>query len=112
MDTKLWIAVVIVAIATFLMRALPFVWMRRRLDRQGDRASPDAVPMLLVVLGPAMISAMFGVSLAPPANSWGFWLTTLFGVLATLLVWLRTRSLGWPVFAGVAAYGTALYIMS
>lgn len=110
MDSALWIAVGVVAIGTFAMRALPYVWMRRHLARRKTREATEAMPAWLVVLGPAMISAMFGVSLAPASNTPGAWLATLCGVLLTLAVWLRTKSLSWPVFAGVAMYGLVIFL--
>jgi branched-subunit amino acid transport protein len=63
------------------------------------------MPKWLGVLGPVMIAAMLGVSLVPETASLNSWLATFVGVSFTLLVWSRTKSLGWPVLMGVAAFG-------
>lgn len=105
MDSNLWIALLATAIGTLLMRALPLLWMQRHLVRKQASNSLDAMPTWLTVLGPLMIAAMFGVSLVPSTSSNEAWLATAIGVFSTYLVWKRTNSLGWPVFAGVAVYG-------
>lgn len=104
MDSALWIAMLAAALGTLLMRLLPMLWMQRHLARRQDN-SIEAMPAWLSVLGPSMIAAMFGVSLVPASLTLSSWLATACGVLLTLYVWHRTRSLGWPVFAGVAMYG-------
>src|SRR5690606_25930396 len=109
MTVELWISVGVIALFTYFLRALPFFWMQRRLKRHNS-ASSDGVPAWLIVLGPAMISAMFGVSLVPASNTASAWLATVFGTALTLCVWYRTRSLSWPVFAGVAMYAIVLVI--
>ena len=110
MDSQLWIALLATALGTFLMRALPLLWMRRHLVRKQASNSLDAMPTWLTVLGPLMIAAMFGVSLVPASETRAAWLATVIGVLATYLVWKKTNSLGWPVFAGVAVYGLAIVV--
>lgn len=109
MTVELWISVGVIALFTYFLRALPFFWMQRRLKRHNS-ASSDGVPAWLIVLGPAMISAMFGVSLVPASNTASAWLATVFGTALTLCVWYRTRSLSWPVFSGVAMYAIVLVI--
>lgn len=105
MDNALWVAMIAAAAGTLLMRVLPLLWMQRHLARRNDENIADIMPTWLIVLGPAMIAAMFGASLAPTTSASTAWLATLSGVVLTLLVWYRTRSLGWPVFAGVLIYG-------
>jgi len=112
MDSQLWIALLATAIGTLLMRALPLVWMRRHLVRKQASNSLDAMPSWLTVLGPLMIAAMFGVSLVPSSVTAAAWLATAIGALATYLVWKRTNSLGWPVFVGVAVYGSAILLVN
>jgi len=109
MTVELWISVAVIAICTYFLRAIPFFWMQRRLKRRSD-ATTDSVPAWLVVLGPAMISAMFGVSLVPASNTASAWLATICGTALTLCVWYRTKSLSWPVFAGVAMYAIVLVV--
>ncbi|WP_299592379.1 AzlD domain-containing protein [uncultured Microbulbifer sp.] len=110
MDSKLWIALLATTIGTLLIRALPLLWMQRHLVRKQGSNSLDAMPTWLTVLGPLMIAAMFGVSLVPSAVSTAAWWATGIGVLSTYLVWKRTNSLGWPVFAGVAVYGGVILL--
>lgn len=110
MDSALWIALMATAAGTLFMRALPLLWMQRHLVRQSDKNTVEAMPAWLSVLGPSMIAAMFGVSLVPTIATPTSWLATACGVLLTLFVWYRTRSLGWPVFAGVAMYGAVKFL--
>ncbi|SDL27389.1 Branched-chain amino acid transport protein (AzlD) [Modicisalibacter muralis] len=110
MNAGMWLAVMSVALGTLAMRALPLVWMRRRLRRFGDEPGLDAMPPWLGVLGPLMIAALLGVSLAPQRQDLVGWLATLVGVAATLIVWRRTRALGWPVVAGVIAFGLVVIV--
>ncbi|WP_346797124.1 AzlD domain-containing protein [Halomonas sp. Bachu 37] len=102
MSTALWLAVMISALGTLLMRVVPFLWMQRRLDND---TGLNAMPQWLGILGPLMIAAVLGVSIVPVSPSVISWAATAIGLLVTLLVWWRLRSLGWPVAAGVAVYG-------
>jgi branched-subunit amino acid transport protein len=111
MSSALWIAVLASALGTLLMRLLPLLWMQRRLERQGDDDSPEAMPQWLSLLGPLMIAALLGVSLMPVTPGPLAWLATAIGVLATLAVWWHKRTLGWPVAAGVAAYGAVVMLL-
>lgn len=108
MSMELWWALALSALGTFLMRVAPLVWMQRHLIRRAGTNA--AMPVWLSVLGPTMIAAMFGVSLVPGQLSAAAWLVTACGSLVTWLVWLKTRSLGLPVLAGVLAYGLAHYL--
>ena len=119
MTTELWIALAFSALATFLMRAWPAVWMQKRLAEKANEASASgnppqttAMPLWLSILGPTMIAAMTGVSLVPAAPGLNHAAATMIGLMATLLVWWRTRSLGWPVVAGVVAFGVVYAIFS
>lgn len=105
MDKSLWLLMLACALGTFLLRALPLIWMRRHLLRRGAGNGNAAMPVWLTVLAPTMIAAMFGVSLVPVHPMLSSWLATVLGGLCTVLVWRRTRSLGWPVCVGVAVYG-------
>lgn len=102
MSTALWLAVVVSALGTLLMRVVPFLWMQRRLDSD---TGMNAMPQWLVILGPLMIAAVLGVSIVPVNPSVISWIATFIGLSVTLLVWWRLRSLGWPVAAGVAMFG-------
>ncbi|WP_447926641.1 AzlD domain-containing protein [Vreelandella sp. EE27] len=105
MSVELWIAVVLSALGTLLIRVIPFLWMQRRLDQS---EGPAAMPEWLAILGPLMIAAVLGVSIIPVNPSAVSWLGTALGLLTTLLVWRRLRSLGWPVAAGVAVFGAVV----
>lgn len=110
MSSALWIAVLASALGTLLIRLLPLFWMQRRLEQQGDDDSLEAMPQWLSLLGPLMIAAVFGVSLMPVTPGPLAWLATTVGILATLGVWWRKRTLGWPVAAGVATYGVVVML--
>lgn len=105
MVNEVWLAMAVCAMGTFLMRVIPMLWMKRHLIRQQAAATEAAMPVWLTVLAPTMIAAMFGVSLVPANQSFSAWLATAIGILTTLLMWRRTRSLGWPVCAGVLLFG-------
>ena len=105
MDRRLWIALIAVAAGTFLMRSLPLVYMQRHLLKRSNEDAAENMPVWLGILGPSMIAAMFGTSLIPATSSVGSWSATALGLIATFLTWKRTKSLGWPIIAGVAAYG-------
>ncbi|MBU1619857.1 MAG: AzlD domain-containing protein [Gammaproteobacteria bacterium] len=111
MDKSLWLLMLACALGTFLLRALPLIWMRRHLDRLSISNNSGAMPIWLTVLAPTMIAAMFGVSLVPAHPGLSSWLATLSGGLCTILVWRRTRSLGWPVCGGVAVYGVVVVLL-
>lgn len=112
MSNALWLAVLASAAGTLLMRVLPLLWMRRRLARLDGEERLDAMPQWLGILGPLMIAAVLGVSLVPTTTDAISWLATGIGVAATLAVWWRLRSLGWPIAAGVAAYGVVVMLGS
>ena len=110
MDFDVWVALLACALGTYLLRALPLVWMQRHLVQRKAKNTLESMPTWLSVLGPLMIAAMFGVSLVPGKVSLTSWLATALGAVVTLLVWRWTRSLGWPVFAGVASYGAVIIL--
>lgn len=45
MSSAMWIAVIICALGTLLMRVVPFLWMQRRL---GSAAGMNAMPLSLI----------------------------------------------------------------
>lgn len=110
MSSALWLAVIASALGTLLMRLLPLLWMQRHLKRLGDDDGLEAMPQWLGLLGPLMITAVFGVSLVPAKTDAISWIATVVGLLATLAVWRRTHTLGWPVTAGVVAYGAVVML--
>ena len=110
MAGELWVAVMVAAAGTFLMRLLPLVWMQRRLAREDSQGATAAMPKWLGVLGPVMIAAMLGASLVPVAGTLNAWVATAVGGCVTLMVWRKTRSLGWPVVWGVVAFGVVRFL--
>lgn len=132
MSDDLWLVIALIAVGTFAIRAVPLLWMRRHLQRRhlargpqrmpaneaegaSDATEPTeaaaSIPGWLSILAPLMIAAMFGVSVVPAAiDSGSAWLASISGVVATLLTWRRTRSLGWPVFTGVLVYGLVVVL--
>lgn len=110
LDTAIWLAILVAAVGTYLVRAVPLWWMQRHLARRSQTSRAQAMPVWLSVLGPAMIAAMLGVSLVPGSFTLGAAAASIAGVALTLLVWRRTRSLGWPVLVGVAIYGAVTLV--
>ncbi|MDX1714468.1 MAG: AzlD domain-containing protein, partial [Halomonas venusta] len=51
MSSALWLAVVISAIGTLLMRVVPFLWMQRRINSETGISN---MPQWLSILGPLM----------------------------------------------------------
>ncbi|OHV12759.1 AzlD domain-containing protein [Kushneria phosphatilytica] len=107
----LWLTILAAALGTLMMRLLPLFWAQARLHTRAKEARHDAMPRWLGRLGPLMIAALLGHALVPSGNEPMAWLSTLAGASATLLVWYRTRSLGWPVLAGVAVFGMVTALM-
>ncbi|MDH4573785.1 AzlD domain-containing protein [Salinicola acroporae] len=110
MSLELWLGVIVAALGTYLLRLLPLLWMQRHLKRRDGEAEVDALPKWLVVLGPMMIAAVLGVSLVPRTSDPEGWLATVVGLGVTLVVWRKTRSLGWPVVGGVLTFGAVVIV--
>ncbi|NLQ16209.1 AzlD domain-containing protein [Marinomonas sp. M1K-6] len=105
MDYSMWIALFSIAVGTYLIRLLPYLWMKQKLTKSQREDSIATMPTWLTVLGPTMIAAMFGTSLVPANLDTLSWIATLIGTLTTFLVWTQTRSMGWPILCGVIAFG-------
>ncbi|MDE8602677.1 AzlD domain-containing protein [Marinomonas sp. RSW2] len=105
MDMSVWLALVSIAIGTYLLRLLPYLWMKRSLAKKQTEDGVGSMPTWLTILGPTMIAAMFGTSLVPAHPGALSWLATGVGVLVTFGVWKRTRSMGLPILCGVVAFG-------
>lgn len=107
MDKGIWLAIFAIAIGTLAMRVLPLLWVRHQLARRQHENSFEIISGWLSALGPLMIAALLGVSMLPASPSIADGAATFLGASATLLVWYRRRSLGWPVLIGVLVYGAA-----
>jgi branched-subunit amino acid transport protein AzlD len=105
MDISMWLALVSIAIGTYLLRLVPYLWMKRRLAKRQTEDGVGSMPTWLTILGPTMIAAMFGTSLVPTQPDTVSWLATGIGILVTFGVWTRTRSMGLPILFGVVAFG-------
>ncbi len=105
MEMSMWLALVCIALGTYLLRLFPYLWMKGALMKKQVEGGINAMPFWITILGPTMIAAMFGTSLVPVHLDTVSWLATGTGTLATYAVWTRTRSLGMPVLCGVASFG-------
>lgn len=105
MDSSMWLALASIAIGTYLLRLVPYLWMKRSLAKRQTEDGVGSMPTWLTILGPTMIAAMFGTSLVPTHPDTLSWLATGVGMLATFGVWTRTRSMGLPILCGVVAFG-------
>lgn len=105
MSNEIWLALLLCAVGTLLLRMVPLLWMQWHLRRRDPVQQQEAMPLWLTVLAPTMIAAMLGVSFIPVQPGVSGWTATVVGAGVTILVWRRTRSLGWPVCAGVAVFG-------
>jgi len=101
----MWLALVSIAIGTYLIRLLPYMWMKRSLAKRQTEDGVGSMPTWLTILGPTMIAAMFGTSLVPAHSDVMSWFATGVGILVTFGVWTRTRSMGLPILCGVVAFG-------
>lgn len=105
MEVSMWLAFFSIAIGTYLLRALPYLWMKRSLAKRQTEDGIGSMPIWLTILGPTMVAAMFGTSLVPAHSNLVSCLATAIGVLVTYGVWTRTRSMGLPILGGVTAFG-------
>lgn len=105
MSIEIWLTLLACAGGTYLLRVLPLLWMQRHIRRRDLVEQTAAMPVWLTVLAPTMIAAMLGVSLIPTNQASTGWVATVLGVVVTVAVWRQTKSLGWPVCAGVAVFG-------
>ena len=112
MQTDIWVAIVIAAIGTYALRAVPLVWTQRHFNRRKGGDNEAHLPMWWSVLGPLMIAAMLGTSLIPKVPTEASWLATVVGSLVTAIMWRKFRTLGLPVLGGVLAFGLELVVFT
>ncbi len=111
MQIDVWVAIIVAAIGTYALRVVPLWWTQRHFKKHQVNNTQAHLPTWLSVLGPLMIAAMLGTSLIPKSPSTSSWLATAVGVLVTVMVWRKYKTLGLPVFCGVLAFGLG-YVMS
>lgn len=102
MTTTLWIAVAVIAVVTYLTRAIPFLWRRG--------ASPGPAPAWLDALGPAILAAMGTAILWPEgarAAAAGTLGPFIAGLAAAAGMMLWRRDAGLATLAGIVAYAAA-----
>lgn len=107
----LWVAVLAIAVATYLTRALPFLLHARRRRGQDaggqDAGARGAAPAWLDALGPCILAAMGAAILWPEAgraaaeSRLGPFLA---GLAAAAVVMLARRDAGLATLAGIAGY--------
>ncbi|NVK28239.1 MAG: AzlD domain-containing protein [Flavobacteriia bacterium] len=107
METSMWLALASIAIGTYLLRLVPYIWMKRSLAKRQSEDAVGSMPTWLTILGPTMIAAMFGTSLVPSHADALSWFASGIGLLVTYGVWTRTRSMGMPILCGVVAFGVS-----
>ena len=110
MTFEIGIAILVCALGTFAMRCVPLIWMRRHIEKQQKTKQEVVTPVWLGLIGSLMIAGMLGTSLVPMRVDWVGALSTLAGVIITIVVWSRYRSLGLPVFLGVLGFGLVALI--
>ena len=102
MTTALWICVAIIAVVTYLTRALPFLW------RHAPKGGP--APAWLDALGPAILAAMGTAILWPEgakAAASGTLTQFLTGLSAAAAVMIWRRDAGLATLAGIVGYALA-----
>lgn len=102
MTSMLWIAVAVIAVATYLSRALPFL-----LYKDDQRSTQRQTPAWLDALGPCILAAMGAAILWPEAGkaaSSGTLPQFLAGLAAAALVMLMRRDAGLATLAGIIGY--------
>lgn len=110
MQIDIWVAIVVAAIGTYALRVGPLLWTQRHFSKHKANNTEVRLPVWLSVLGPLMIAAMLGASLIPKAPSVLSWIATAIGTIVTVIVWRKCKTLGFPVFMGVLAFGLAFII--
>ncbi|MBO1113369.1 AzlD domain-containing protein [Bordetella petrii] len=103
---EFWVAVIAMAVITYLTRALPFLLSARsRLLRRMAEGSS------LAALGPALLAGIAAAVIVPDImalRGLPQWLPYAGGLLATALAARRLGNAGVAVIAGVAVYGVLL----
>lgn len=110
MDKSSWLALFVIAIGTFLMRAGPLQLIFHRFKQSTSSNSRNQIPFVFSIMGPAVIAALLGTSLMPSTPSFQSWAATFVGILVTLIVYYKIRTLSLPIFFGVLANSLVLSI--
>lgn len=97
-----WI-VGVVAVGTYVLRALPLLVL-------ADRTLPLVVQRALRYVGPAVLAALVVVSVTATGDGWGIDLPELAALVAAGVVARLTRNLIWSLVAGMSALWVLLAI--
>jgi branched-subunit amino acid transport protein len=106
-DYPFWIAVLAIAVVTWLTRALPFFGGQRRLDDFSKPGTP------LSMLGPSLLAAICTVVIIPDllqAVGNALALPYVLGLLVTAAIACSVKNTGIAVLGGIAAYGIFLFV--
>lgn len=107
-QTELWLAIAVMAVVTWLSRALPFVLMRKS-NIFGRLTSGR-----FVILGPALLVSMTVVvvySDLQQATGGASVMVYFCGLIAAGVCARLTRNAGFAVLAGMAGYAAALFLL-
>ncbi|WP_161495282.1 AzlD domain-containing protein [Advenella sp. S44] len=107
-NTEFWLAIAVMAVVTWLSRALPFVLMRKS-NIFGRLASGR-----FVILGPALLVSMSVVvvySDLQQDSDIASILVYFFGLIAAGVCARLTGNAGFSVLAGMAGYAAALFLL-
>ncbi|MCL2894941.1 AzlD domain-containing protein [Brenneria tiliae] len=109
-----WIAVIGMALITYLTRALPFAIRKKSKANTGERENGSPV---LAALGPSLLAAITVVTVIPGLrdaieSGISSQLSYLVGVVTTLLILRLSNNSGVAVISGVGAYACIFYLTS
>lgn len=110
MNESVWLTLFVIAVGTFLIRTVPLQIMFRRLKKSDSINTSKQIPVVLSIMGPAMIAAMLGSSLIPSKPSFVSLTATLAGIIVTLATYYKFRTLSVPVLLGVVGYSVVILI--
>ena len=110
MKTDFYLAVLLIAVGTYLIRAVPFVLSSKKVT--GNKNQPQ-LKLFFQLMGPSMISSLLVVSVASPLETEDY--SQLInaalgfaGVGVSHWLWNNSRI---SVFAGVACFTAALLFL-
>ena len=111
----MWLAILAMAIVTWLLRALPFLVNRHKPGREGQPLRE--ISPVFAALGPSLLGAITIITLIPGirqtfAAGWHGVFCYVAGIVSTLAFLRLTSNAGVAVIAGVGVYALALALMA